>query len=314
MPSPSKSPTTSGHRPPGSTSWVKVPSPSDHSMRAHPVALVARVAGEILRPVAVEVPRLQVVLRQERTCWRRHIGAQRRIPLDAARQGERRERDRDDTRPAPRPSTHATPLRRCALSPERFPGNLPEGGLVGGSNVRPGRFRASGPLVVLVPISSAHRRGDRRGRLPSMGIIVVAGPRPEEALEAVALGAGHDVGVKVRDALAHRVVHGHEGALGAGGVPTADRQGLDPVEKGATSPAGRSGSVTWWTRGTSRTWPWNRGGRRGRRRPVVSSTTCAGSVAGHDAAEDARGSTGTDRPSGTAEGVDAGEGGRRPRR
>ena len=40
-------------------------------------------------------------------------------------------------------------------------------------------------------------------------------PRPEEPAQAVAAGPRHDVGVEVRDALAHDVVHRHERALRA---------------------------------------------------------------------------------------------------
>ena len=46
-------------------------------------------------------------------------------------------------------------------------------------------------------------------------VIRVPGPRPEETAQAVALRPGHDVDVKMRDALADRVVHADEAALRA---------------------------------------------------------------------------------------------------
>ena len=72
--------------------------------------------------------------------------------------------------------------------------------------------------------------------------------------------AGHDVHVKVRDALADDVVDGHERAVGAPARPpprvTAARAAPN---SGSSMGGGRSGSVSWCSRGITRQWPGNSG-------------------------------------------------------
>jgi adenosylcobinamide-GDP ribazoletransferase len=72
-------------------------------------------------------------------------------------------------------------------------------------------------------------------------VVRVPGARPEEAPQPVALGPGHDVHVKMRDALADRVVHADETALRAqrGWHGRADL--LHPQEQRADQVGGQVG-------------------------------------------------------------------------
>ena len=98
--------------------------------------------------------------------------------------------------------------------------------------------------------------------------------RPEEAAQPVALGARHDVEVQVRHRLAHGVVDRHEGALRAEAVLHRVASRWAAARKPSRSSAGRSGSVSTCSRGTSRTWPLKTGRvSRKATRSSVSRTT-----------------------------------------
>ena len=121
--------------------------------------------------------------------------------------------------------------------------------LVEATGVHAGRGREAEPLS-LTPSAA------RIDAATSVGVRVVAvlGARPEEPLEAVALVARHHVHVQVRHALAHRVVHRDERARRrpSRAAPRAASR-CARSKNGPTSSTGRSVSVSWWPRGTSRT-------------------------------------------------------------
>ena len=93
-------------------------------------------------------------------------------------------------------------------------------------------------------------RGAPTSSISSSTRVPAAGP--EEPAETVLAPARHDVDVEVRDALAHHVVLGHEGALGVEAVLHRDREALHlGEERPDVRRAGRSRSVSTCTRGTT---------------------------------------------------------------
>ncbi len=133
---------------------------------------------------------------------------------------------------------------------------------------------------------AAHARGLARR---------VLRPRPEEPAQAVTLGSRHDVGVEVRDALAHDVVHRDERALRAERRRDGGGDALHGVEERPDVVRARA-SVTTWSRGTTSTCPGNSGERSRNATATSTSRTTSASASPATIAQNGHGGVGCHVP------------------
>lgn len=81
---------------------------------------------------------------------------------------------------------------------------------------------------------------DTTGDVHRVGVAAITTSGPEEPPKPVLEAAGDNVHVDVGDALAHLVVHGHEGAVGTHGFR---HRGGDPLHRGKQRMQGVDGEV-----------------------------------------------------------------------
>ena len=122
------------------------------------------------------------------------------------------------------------------------------------SRLRPGQ-PAADPSIASRSVRGSRQRAHRRG---------TSGAARRSRAARRPCVARDDVDVQVRNALADEVVDRDEGALGAEGRLHRARQQPGVREQRRSSSSGRSGSVSRWVRGTSRSARGTAGGCRGR--------------------------------------------------